>query len=172
MIRIYGRRRHSSPKFLSKSNVKLLTTYCLDTLDAQWKTKYPKLNLKIYISERVGVENMGLCFPGEAPNEYIIFVDPDIEKQEFIKTLFHELIHLIQYCTGALQQSKYTKKGFMWRGEKYNYEQFQEYQLPYEVEAVRKQRELYNLYCKDTMKGTAHGTARRVVRGTKREENS
>lgn len=78
------------------------------------------------------------------PRDFLIELQTHLNKESYIKTLLHELVHLRQWVTGSLK----FRRGKMCYGtepvENYEY-QFQ----PHEISAREQEETLYELYMKE-----------------------
>lgn len=74
------------------------------------------------------------------PRSFRIEIQRDLEKSEYLKTLFHELQHVLQYVRGDLK----TYRGILyWNGQNCQ----QNPNMPeWELEAYKKQETLYQEY--------------------------
>lgn len=78
------------------------------------------------------------------PRHFLIELTTHMDKELYIKTLFHELVHLRQWVSGSLQL-RYGKMCYCKEPvEKYEYE----YQ-PHEIEARNDEEELYEEYMEE-----------------------
>jgi len=79
------------------------------------------------------------------PRSFLIELDTHMDKELYIKTLLHELVHLRQWVVGSLQ----SKRGKMYYGkepvENYDYED-----QPHEIEAREQEETLYEEYILET----------------------
>lgn len=74
------------------------------------------------------------------PRTFIIEIQSNLDKVEYLKTLFHELQHLLQYVRGDLKCHKGT---LLWKGTSCPaFENLPEW----EVDAYKKQESLYQDY--------------------------
>lgn len=77
--------------------------------------------------------------------QYFIWID-DISRNESIKVLSHELIHLKQYNTSELTFHNDTLK---WKGKIYDLNQYQYNDRPWEIDAFSKENELRDKITKE-----------------------
>ena len=110
---------------------------------------YPRHKLDIDIVHR-GLKCdkvIGLCDvngPSSRHRAFLIDLQAHMEKELYIKTLFHELTHMAQWIDGALQM-KHGKLCYSQEPvENYLYEN-----QPHEIEAREAEETLYDLYCYD-----------------------
>ena len=75
------------------------------------------------------------------PRNFLIEIDTHMDKELYIKTLFHELIHMAQWIDGDLR-FRYGKLCYSLEPvENYDYED-----QPHEIEAREQEEILYDLY--------------------------
>lgn len=78
------------------------------------------------------------------PRHFLIELNTYMDKETYIKTLLHELVHLRQWVTGSLQ-FRYGKMCYCKEPvEKYDY-----WSQPHEIEAREKEEKLYDEYMKE-----------------------
>lgn len=93
----------------------------------------------------------GLCCPIEDdrrhPREFEIFIDPSLSRKKQIKTIAHEMVHVMQFARGAFKILD-SRDVYKWMGEKVVYSRRQYHSMPWEVEAHLSEDYLYNTYMK------------------------
>ena len=72
-------------------------------------------------------------------NQYVIYVD-DLNREESLTILSHELIHLQQYSTGRLIRME--DHIMMFDGEAYNVDEIKYKDRPWEIEAFKNETDL------------------------------
>ena len=99
----------------------------------------------------------GYCdYTGESyrPREFLIELDTYMNQELYIKTLFHELVHLRQWVTGSLRAK---------RGKRYynsiNVEDIEYWDQPHEIIARREEILLYQQYMNETSPAPVHKVA-------------
>lgn len=75
---------------------------------------------------------------------FTIHLNRNLRKKSTITTIFHEMVHIKQFCTGRLFHGK---NGTYWLG-KLREQNLKNSELPWEIEAYEQERLLYNLYKK------------------------
>lgn len=85
------------------------------------------------------------------PKEFLIGIDPDLSKEETIKTIFHELIHLKQYSSGKLKDylRKDRSNRSKWKSKIYLNNSLKIKDInnyPWEKEANRLENVIYEEY--------------------------
>lgn len=74
-----------------------------------------------------------------------VLINPDQNKSELIKTLFHELVHVKQITKGELKFE--TERSSFWKGKLVHPNRFKIYKnIPWEKEAYDMEEKLYRKY--------------------------
>ena len=130
---------------LSKENhiTNLTNTLYLDTIVSVGLSKLKQSNISVVILPLTHRQIDQFVDSGELKaqivgkdSSYIIFVS-DLTRNESIKVISHELIHLTQYQSGQL---KIGSTGVIWQGNQVDNLLYEE--RPWELEAFSKQRNL------------------------------
>ncbi len=79
------------------------------------------------------------------PRSFLIELDTYMDKELYIKTLLHELVHLRQWVVGSLR----SKRGKMYYG-KQKVEDYEYEDQPHEIEAREQEETLYEEYILET----------------------
>jgi hypothetical protein len=110
-------------------------------------SKYlPRYNLEIEILHR-GMKRegfLGLCDVAGSttkPREFLIEMDTYLNKETYVRVLLHEMVHLLDFCTGDLK-IKSSKRYF--KGE--CIEDLEYFEQPHEIAARWRERILYSEY--------------------------
>jgi len=84
---------------------------------------------------------VGFCHNYECDDdEYQVIISPLIETwEELVKTIFHEMTHVKQYCFNELS-------GDVWHGTPCSVYDMEYHQLPWEAEAFKNETVLYSKY--------------------------
>jgi hypothetical protein len=113
-------------------------------------SKYlPRYELEIEVLHR-GMKRegfLGLCdVTGETyrPRSFLIEMDTYLDKETYVRVLCHEMVHLLDFCTGDLK-IKSSKRYF--KGE--CIEDLEYFEQPHEIRAHWRERELYQEYLQD-----------------------
>jgi hypothetical protein len=70
--------------------------------------------------------------------EFVIEIDRNLSKEEYEKTLIHEMIHIEDYIIGNLTE----KNGkLLWKGKVYDDDE------PWEIRAEELEDSYYEIYC-------------------------
>jgi len=90
---------------------------------------------------------VGLCDVNgrsSRPRAFLIDIQAHIERELYIKTLFHELTHMGQWIDGKLRFRNGKMRYCQEPVENYDYEH-----QPHEIEARKMENILYDLYLSD-----------------------
>ena len=90
---------------------------------------------------------VGSCCWGEdnlMPRDFEIEVDKDLNDDELIKTVCHEIVHVKQYAKGELRERYVPKHDTFWKQRRANNYKYDN--MPWELEAWRLQEVLYRKY--------------------------
>ena len=91
----------------------------------------------------------GLCWGDTRPVEIMVSARSDeyfLSYEEILVTIGHELVHANQYLTGQLIPPDDPNGFDIWRGVEYRYLPEDEVNMPWEIEAVRLEREIYEKF--------------------------
>ena len=79
----------------------------------------------------------------EKPRSFLIELQTHLPRKNYIQTLLHELYHCYQHVNGDLRDVKGVRcwKGIAWKDDNYD-------EMPWEIEAHQKEKELYEQYLK------------------------
>ena len=77
------------------------------------------------------------------PRIFEIEIDCTMSKEETLKTLAHELVHLKQYAKGELKQRYRPRHHHLWHNEIVTVNDTNFHDVPWELEAVKLEDELY-----------------------------
>jgi len=80
------------------------------------------------------------------PRSFILEISNQLEGEELIKTIAHELVHVKQYVKGELKERHKPNYYHMWHKELVIVNDDNFYDVPWEVEARKFESDLYNLY--------------------------
>jgi hypothetical protein len=93
-------------------------------------------------------ESYGLCWGDRREAEIQIASKQwgtPVSREDKLKSIAHELTHAHQYLTGRLKCDLASDEyNSTWLGEQYRYRPEAEIRLPWEVEAVENERDIYN----------------------------
>tara|TARA_R100001377_G_scaffold27474_1_gene14740 strand:+ start:997 stop:1443 length:447 start_codon:yes stop_codon:yes gene_type:complete len=112
--------------------------FCIEQLMPRMKTLWIYVNLRNVKNKNI----YGWCLEGNTNREFYIDILKSLEKEEFIKTICHEMIHVWQGATGKIKDRPGAK---LWRckdGKYRNYTNYDHFRQPWESEAYRMQDNL------------------------------
>jgi hypothetical protein len=79
--------------------------------------------------------------------EFIIRLNHDLNDiQLMISTLAHEVSHVKQYAIGQLRYDYSSSNVSIWEGKKYNSDEIDYDDLPWEIDALKSERALMSIY--------------------------
>ena len=80
------------------------------------------------------------------PRSFVLEISKDLEGEELIKTIAHELVHVKQYVKGELKERYKPNYYHMWHKELIIVNEDNFYDVPWEVEARKLEQELFLLF--------------------------
>jgi hypothetical protein len=88
------------------------------------------------------------------PREFAVTVDSGLTRHRMLLSLAHEAVHIKQYATGEL---RYFIRGCAcrWRGKPINEDRIPYTELPWEIEAWGRERELLESFLETRKRGRA-----------------
>ena len=107
--------------------------YCYDELISTYDT-----NINVYLT-KPDDGLAGWCVYDEG--EFEIEVDESLPREEFIKTICHEMVHVKQYLKGELVEERCKR---IWKGVDHTSDSHFDY--PWEIEAYELEEVLYKLF--------------------------
>jgi hypothetical protein len=125
---------------ISKRHLKALHYYA-----EQLFTPQKRRHIEIQVKYRKKMDYLGLVTVEDhnvlgVPNSFIIELQRDTEA-EMLKTLGHEMVHVLQYARGELNETM-----TMWRGKRVNADKIPYSEQPWEVEAESIGLNLYESF--------------------------
>lgn len=84
------------------------------------------------------------------PSDYMMWVDPTCTKEQLLKTLAHEFVHVDQFATGQLKDYIRANK-VRWKNGTYKSNTAYE-NAPWEQQAIKMEKILYDRYIKNGKK--------------------
>lgn len=125
---------------IPKKHLKALNYYAKNLFTPQ-----KRRHLYLTIKYRKQLEYLGIVTVEDynvlgLPNEFVIEIKKNNEA-EMLKTLAHEMVHVLQYARGELNETM-----TMWRGRKINSDQIPYSEHPWEIEAETIGIKLYNKF--------------------------
>ena len=119
---------------------------CKDVIEYFCDKYLPRHKLDITVKHRnLRRDNVyGWCnIEGDAyrPREFMIEIHNGLDKETYIKTLFHECTHVLQHVRGDLKE-RHSKQ--LWKGVDYSKVSYED--QPWEQEAEENEEKLYYEY--------------------------
>ena len=105
---------------------------------------------KRYLNVHINFKNMsewGACemiFIERNPVDFVIEIRSSLSKRNMMQTIFHEMTHVQQMSSNKL---RYLNKGTMWCKE--NHEDTPYSKQPWEIEARKNEKLLYEMFVSD-----------------------
>jgi len=75
--------------------------------------------------------------------DFVITLDARLNKKETLLALAHEMVHVKQYAKGELKDLFRPTRMVRWQGERFDPEDMDYWELPYEIEAYGREKGLY-----------------------------
>lgn len=106
-------------------------------------------NIEIEFDSSIDKEDncAGYCVDDE---DVIIYVNPKMDTDTIIKTLFHEFVHAKQYINNELCMGVNLKPS-TWHGEEYTGDY---YEAPWEKEAYELENAMWDIFSQEFLKKT------------------
>lgn len=109
-------------------------------------TPQKRRHLYLTVKYRKNMDYLGLVTVEDynvlgMPNDFVIEIHRNTEA-EMLKTLAHEMVHVLQYARGELNETM-----TMWRGKYVNAEKLPYEEQPWEIEAESIGLNLYESFC-------------------------
>lgn len=89
--------------------------------------------------------NIAPIDPEPRPKYYELEIDAKLSKKQFLVSLAHEIIHLKQFAKNQMKDLE-TKKMTRWMGDYYVEENIDYWRRPWEIEAHKGEKILYEEY--------------------------
>ena len=120
--------------------------FCIDELLPRHRT----LEIEIQLSKCADDGATGFCYAMETERDFTVEIDKriyNVDLDEFIVTICHEMVHVMQTAKGLLLDRVYPKKlGYrkLWKGKDYSKTPYSK--QPWERQAYRMQGKLAKKY--------------------------
>ncbi len=75
--------------------------------------------------------------------EFKITIDSRLNRKEMLLALAHEMVHVKQYAKGEMKDIFRPTRMVKWQGERYNHEEMDYWEQPWEIEAYGREKGLY-----------------------------
>jgi hypothetical protein len=141
---------HGHPKKITRQELIQSAAFFCDHLLSKRLSKNVKIVIRLKNGYYKGTDCFGSCTytdddaRSDRHREFDIEMDSDFGRPFMLRTLAHELVHVKQYVRGQLieMNGPYQKwNGVMFSDKKVPYKE-----LPWEKEALRLEKELYELW--------------------------
>ena len=111
--------------------VENLVNWCYNRLTPRHRT----IHVNVELTTDIPID--GECSRGGERNEFDIIVYKKLKDDDFITTILHEMVHVMQYATGKMKDLNNQGSTVYWRG--YNYSNYEYRRQPWERQAYRYQ---------------------------------
>ena len=122
--------------------------FCIEKLMPRHRT----LDITIELNRCADTGAMGYCCVGDHNREYVIEIDNRIYKhdiKEFITTLCHEMVHVMQTAKGVMRELSRPRMRMMWKGIDHTDTPYS--RQPWERQAFRMQKKLANEFIRNNI---------------------
>ncbi len=122
--------------------------FCIEKLMPRHRT----LDITIELNRWADTGAMGYCCVGDHNREYVIEIDNRIYKndiEEFITTLCHEMVHVMQTAKGVMRELSRPRMRMMWKGIDHTNTPYS--RQPWERQAFRMQKKLANEFIRNSI---------------------
>jgi hypothetical protein len=123
---------YAKPKIITNKLMDKVVVFACDFLDLD-------VDLEI---EFEGVENGGYV-DFEEGEDIVVGINPDQSKNELIRTIFHEMVHVKQYVEGDLSHENSDN---LWKGEVVDVPYMDR---PWEKEAYEQEEAMWHIFSKE-----------------------
>ena len=111
--------------------VERVINWCFVKLTPRHKT----IHVNVELTKDLPID--GDCSRGGGRNEFDITLYKKLKDDDFLVTIFHEMVHVMQYAKGYMKDLNHDGSTVYWRG--YNYSNYQYRRQPWERQAYRMQ---------------------------------
>jgi hypothetical protein len=108
-------------------------------------------NIEVNVSfKNLETKECGFCWPedfGERTHRiFRIEVNTAKTRRNQMRTLLHEMVHVKQYAKGELREDMRSSQLSRWLGELHKDDDYDYWELPWEIEAYGREEGLYRMY--------------------------
>ena len=114
--------------------------------------RHRTLDITIELNRCADTGALGYCCVGDHNREYVIEIDNRIYKndiEEFITTLCHEMVHVMQTAKGVMRELSRPRMRMMWKGIDHTDTPYS--RQPWERQAFRMQKKLANEFIRNNI---------------------
>jgi Zn-dependent peptidase ImmA (M78 family) len=130
---------------LTKKEIRDIISFSSKILLGKRLSKYVSITV---LNSKLKKYEWGYCGPTDWNNskrrEFEILLNNSASRKNQIITILHEMVHLKQYTRNELVQ--YHNDKYKWLGKKIRIETTQYETLPWEIEATKTEKVLFELY--------------------------
>ena len=122
--------------------------FCIEKLMPRHRT----LDITIELNRCADTGALGYCCVGDHNREFVIEIDNRIYKndiEEFITTLCHEMVHVMQTAKGVMRELSRPRMRMMWKGIDHTDTPYS--RQPWERQAFRMQKKLANEFIRNNI---------------------
>ena len=126
----------------------VVAEFCIEKLMPRHRT----LDITIELNRCADTGALGYCCVGDHNREYVIEIDNRIYKndiEEFITTLCHEMVHVMQTAKGVMRELSRPRMRMMWKGIDHTDTPYS--RQPWERQAFRMQKKLANEFIRNNI---------------------
>lgn len=132
---------------ISKKEVRYILDYAANRLMSERLHN----NIEVYVTFKdLKAKESGFCWPEDFDERthrfFCIEVNTTKTRRNQIRTLFHEMVHVKQYAKGELRDDRRSTQLSRWLGELHKDEDYDYWELPWEIEAYGREEGLYRMY--------------------------
>lgn len=111
--------------------VERLVEWCFTKLTPRHRT----ITVNVELTKDIDID--GECSTGAERNEFDLVINKKLTGDDFLVTIFHEMVHVMQYAKGIMKDLNQDGTKVYWRG--YDYSNYQYRRQPWERQAYRMQ---------------------------------